>query len=103
MIKVGDTVRVVRGRDKGKEGKVTQAFPAENKVVVDGVNSLTKHIKARRGGQDTKGQKVTYFGPIRVENVRLVVNGVIGRIGVRKDGDKKVRVVRKNKAVHDVA
>jgi len=50
-IKKGDTVQIVSGEDKGKKGKVLQAIPAENKILVEGVNVRTKHIKARSAQQ----------------------------------------------------
>lgn len=65
-IKTGDTVRVMTGRDKGKEGKVTQVFPARRLVVIAGLNERTKHLK-KRGTQ--AGQKVKFSAPIHVSNV----------------------------------
>ena len=50
-IKKGDTVQIVSGEDKGKKGKVLQAMPAENKILVEGINVRTKHIKARSAQQ----------------------------------------------------
>ena len=50
-IKKGDTVQIISGEDKGKKGKVLQAIPAENKILVEGVNVRTKHIKARTAQQ----------------------------------------------------
>lgn len=52
-IKRGDVVRVISGKDKGKEGKVVVAIPAENKVVVEGVALVKKHQKARRQGEES--------------------------------------------------
>ena len=68
-ITTGNMVRVMVGKDRGKEGKVVQAFPRLGLVVVEGIRSTTRHIKAR-GNQP--GQKVSYNAPIRVENVTLV-------------------------------
>lgn len=95
-IKTGDKVRVMTGKYKGKEGKVTQTFPALNKIVVEGINQTVKHVKAR-GKQP--GQRVTYNAPIRVDNVAVVGDdGKVGRVGatfIDKDGKKKkVRVLR---------
>lgn len=50
-IKTGDTVVVLSGRDKGKKGKVLQVSPKENKVIVEGLNMVTKHVKPRRQGE----------------------------------------------------
>lgn len=68
-IKAGDMVRVIAGKDRGKEGKVAQALPRLGLVVVEGVRTSVKHVKAR-GKQP--GQRVTYQAPIRVENVSLL-------------------------------
>ncbi len=66
-IKAGDKVRVTVGKDRGKEGKVVQAFPRLGLIVVEGVRNTVRHLKARSNKQP--GQKVTYQAPIRVENV----------------------------------
>ena len=50
-IKKGDTVQIISGEDKGKKGKVLQAIPSENKILVEGVNVRTKHTKPRRAGE----------------------------------------------------
>ena len=68
-IKTGDIVRVLSGKHKGKEGKVTQALPKLGLVVVEGVNETVRHLKAR-GKQP--GQRITYNAPLRVEKVTLV-------------------------------
>ena len=70
-IKTGQSVKVLSGKDKGKTGKVIQVFPALEKVVVDGVNKSFKHLPAR-GSREKKGQRVEYFSPIHVSNVKLV-------------------------------
>jgi large subunit ribosomal protein L24 len=75
-IKVNDLVRVLTGKDKGKQGKVTQVFPKRDLVVIDGVRQSVRHI----GGKNAKtrgveGQRVTYFAPIHVSNVALVTEG----------------------------
>lgn len=60
-IKKGDNVIILSGDDKGKTGKVVKAFPAINKIVVEGVNTVKKHERARKEGQ--KGQVVTVSMP----------------------------------------
>ena len=67
-IKKDDKVIVLTGKDKGKTGSVTKAFPKENKVIVSGVNVLKVHQKPRKGGE--KGQIVDKTMPIHVSNVR---------------------------------
>ena len=95
-IKKGDNVKVLSGKDRAKTGKVMQAFPNLSKVVVEGVNKVTKHVKTRKRGD--KGQKIEYFGPIQASAVALVCPKCLKatRVGrkVLEDG-KKVRVCKK--------
>ncbi len=105
-IKTGDKVRVIAGKDKGKEGKVIQTFPARNLVVVDGVNQTVKHVKAK--GKTAPGQRITFFAPLQVSRVAVVgEDGLKGRVGysfITKDGkQKKVRVLRTKKGVTELA
>ena len=69
-LKKGDNVMVITGKNKGKNGKITQSFPAKQRVVVEGVNSATKHLKSGRGNE--KGQKLEFSAPVDVSNVMLV-------------------------------
>ena len=69
-IKTGDQVKIIAGKDKGKTGKVIQTFPAMNRVVVDGVNTATRHLRTAKSGE--KGQKVQFFMPINASNVLRV-------------------------------
>ncbi len=104
-IKVGDLVRVMVGRakeqggDRGKEGKVTQVLPEMNAVVVEGVRSRTKHVKARG---EQKGQKVQFFAPIPAANVALVGKNGTGRVGYAVKDGKKTRVLRAKKKVEQL-
>ncbi|MDD5987823.1 MAG: 50S ribosomal protein L24 [Eubacteriales bacterium] len=93
-IKKGDTVVVLTGKDKGKKGKVTRVIPDKDRVVVEGVNMQTKHQKqTRTAPAEIKHQE----GPIHVSNVMLVDNeNNPTRVGVRMDGDKKVRYSKKS-------
>jgi len=68
LIKKGDKIIVITGKDKGKEGKVTKAFPRDDLILVEGVNIRKKHSKPRRKGQ--KGEIVDMAHPIHVSNVR---------------------------------
>ncbi len=70
QIKSGDEVIVIAGSAKGTKAKVTQVFPRLGKVVVEGVNVRTRHLKAR--GQGQAGQKVSFAMPIDASNVQLV-------------------------------
>ncbi len=88
-IKKGDLVQVISGKDKGLQGKVVQAFPATQKVIVEGVNRVKKHQKV---GQTSRGAKtggiITKEAPIHVSNVMLVVEvegkKVVTRVGYRR-------------------
>ena len=67
-IKTGDAVVILSGDDKGKTGKVVQAFPAEGKVLIEGVNMVKKHERSRK--QDQKGQIVERAMPIFASKVK---------------------------------
>lgn len=66
----GDNVKILAGRDRGKSGKVLAAFPKLERVLVEGVNKVKKHERARKAGQ--KGQIVERAMPIHISNVALV-------------------------------
>jgi large subunit ribosomal protein L24 len=70
LIKKGDTVAIIAGKDKGKSGKVLQTFPKLNRVVVEGINLSKRHLRARRSGE--KGQVVEFSMPIHASNVLLL-------------------------------
>jgi large subunit ribosomal protein L24 len=93
----GDTVRVMRGEDKGKEGKVLRVFPKTGRITVDGVNIVKRHRKARRA--DEESGIVTFPAPIHHSNVMLLdpASGDPTRIRVRIDEDgTKERVSAKS-------
>lgn len=98
-IKTGDTVRVLRGRDRGKKGKIMAVFPGEGRVLVEGVSLVFRHVRPRRAGE--KGQRVHVASPMRVSNVQLVCpqckKGT--RVGMRLEGEKRVRVCKQCEAV----
>lgn len=91
-IRKDDNVIVISGKDKGKKGKVLEAFPSLNKVVVDGVNMAKKHIKPRQNGK--AGEIVERPMPVDVSNVAIVDSktGKASRVGYKIEGDKKVRI-----------
>jgi large subunit ribosomal protein L24 len=70
MIKVGDNVRVITGSNKGKEGKVLKVLRNENRVLVDGVNIIKKHVKPNRTNES--GGILEVEAPIHISNVKLV-------------------------------
>ena len=91
-IRKGDTVRVITGKDKDKEGKVLSVNVKKNTVVVEGVNMVTKHQKPSAANQ--QGGIVNMEAPINVSNVMYLHKGKPTRIGFRIEGDKKVRVAK---------
>ena len=88
-IKKGDTVKVIAGKDKDKEGKVIAVNPKKNTVLVEGVNMITKHTKPSMANQ--QGGIIHQEGPIDISNVMYVHKGKATRVGFKMDGDKKVR------------
>ncbi|MEV0682065.1 50S ribosomal protein L24 [Actinosynnema sp. NPDC050436] len=98
-VKKGDTVVVIAGKDKGARGKVIQAYPATDRVLVEGVNRIKKHTRitqTQRGAQS--GGIVTQEATIHVSNVMVVdSDGKPTRVGYRtNDEGKRVRVSRRN-------
>ncbi|AHI21851.1 50S ribosomal protein L24 [Corynebacterium vitaeruminis] len=95
----GDMVIVISGPDKGAKGKVIQAFPKTEKVLVEGVNRVKKHVAnsaPERGAES--GGIVTQEAPIHVSNVMILdSDGNPTRVGYRFDENgKKVRISRRN-------
>ena len=91
-IKKGDTVKVIAGKDKDKEGKVIAVNPKKNTVLVEGVNMITKHTKPSMANQ--QGGIIHQEGPIDISNVMYVHKGKATRVGFKMDGDKKVRFAK---------
>ena len=69
-VKKGDTVVVISGKDKGKQGKILVAYPEKERVVVQNANMIVKHVKPRRQGEP--GGRIEKEGPIHASNVMLV-------------------------------
>ncbi len=94
-IKTNDTVVVLSGKDKGKQGKVLSADPEGRKVIVEGVNVAKRHQKARR--QEEQSAIIRKETPIYVSKVQLVCPkcGKGTRVAHKMDGGKKVRVCKK--------
>ena len=95
-VKRGDTVKVISGKDKGKEGKIIEAFPETGKVVVEGVAVVKKHQKARAQGQESR--IIDVEAAINASNVMRVCPscGKAARTGIKvlEDGSK-VRYCKK--------
>lgn len=95
-IKKGDTVAMRAGKDTGKKAKVVQVFPETSHVVVDGLNTFTKHLKPRQ--QNEKGQKITVSAPVPISRVILICPKCTKptRVGYKiLDNKQKVRVCHK--------
>ncbi len=92
-IKKGDTVRVIAGRSRDKEGKVTSVDVKNHKVVVEGVNLVTKHMKPSAANPD--GGIREQEAAIDISNVMLVSDGKTTRVGFKIENGKKVRVAKK--------
>ena len=97
-IRKGDTVIVISGPDKGAKGKVIEAYPQRDKVLVEGVNRIKKHVAnsaPERGAES--GGIVTQEAPIHVSNVMVVdSDGNPTRVGYRFEDGKKIRVSKRN-------
>lgn len=91
-IKKGDTVKVIAGKDKDKEGKVISVDAKNGKVLVEGVNIVTKHTKPSAANQN--GGIVQKEAPIDISNVMYVHKGKVTRIGFKMENDKKVRFAK---------
>ena len=98
-IKKGDTVKVIAGKDKDKEGKVLAVDHKNGRVTVEGVNMLTKHTKPSMANQN--GGIVHQEGSIDISNVMYLHNGKATRVGIKMDGDKKVRFAKSTGEVID--
>lgn len=94
-LKKGDKVVVIAGKDKGKEGKILSVDKKSNRVIVEGVNMLTKHMKPNRVNQ--QGGIIHQEGSIHASNVMFLHNGKATRLGakvVMEDKDGRQKAVR---------
>lgn len=110
-LRAGDLVRVIAGKDKGKEGQITRVLPDEGKVVVEGINIVIKHQKPRQqaqqnimgGASQPQGGRIEQSAPMPASKVQLVDPGNsdhVTRVGVQVDAEgNKSRVARKSGSV----
>ena len=91
-IKKGDTVKVIAGKDKDKEGKVVSVDRKSGRVLVEGINKITKHEKPSAANQN--GGIIQKEAPIDISNVMYVHKGKPTRIGFRMENGKKVRFAK---------
>ena len=87
-VKRGDEVVVIAGAEKGKRGKIIQVVPKKERVIVEGINIIKKHIK--RNQQHPEGTILEREAAIHISNVMLVQNGEPTRIGRKLDENKKL-------------
>ena len=94
-VKTGDQVIVINGKYRGAKGKVLQVAPSEGKVIVEGINIVTKHVKPRQMGE--QGGLVKAESALYADKVQLVCPkcGKAVRPAYKVDGDKKIRYCRK--------
>ena len=99
-IKKGDTVRILYGKDSGKQGIVVATNPKSKKIVVDGINIFKKHVKG--DGRTKTSEILTIVKPLDVSKVILICSscGKPTRVGIKREGDKVERVCKKcNKVI----
>lgn len=94
-VKKGDTVKMLAGKDRGKTGKILHSFPGKEKVIVEGLNIIKKHVRPKREGE--KGQRVEVPRRIPLSNVMLICpkcsKGT--RVGYKIENDNKFRICKK--------
>ena len=98
-IKKGDTIKVIAGKDKDKEGKVLSVDKKNAKILVEGINMVTKHAKPSAANQN--GGIIQKEAPIDISNVMYLHKGKATRVGFKMDGDKKVRFAKTTGEVID--
>ena len=92
-LKKGDTVEVITGKDKGKQGEIEHVYPKSNKLIVQGINIAAKHSKPSRANE--QGGIIDKDMPIDASNVMLVHKGNKVRVGYKVNADgTKVRIAR---------
>jgi large subunit ribosomal protein L24 len=109
-LRTGDVVRVIAGKDKGREGKITKVIPSSGKIVVEGINVMIKHERPHQqasasglSGVQKQGGRIEIFAPISHAKVQLIDQGgknAVTRIGIRVEADgTRVRFAKKSGSV----
>ena len=93
-VKIGDTVKVISGESNGSEGKVLVIDRQKNRVIVEGVNIVKKHVKP--SAANPQGGIEEAEAAVHISNVMVVVNGVASKIGRKNEDGKLVRYLKKN-------
>lgn len=92
--KIGDTVKVILGKNKGQIGQIKNIFRKKNQIIVDGINTKFKHIKPTKTGEI--GKIIQFDAPIHISNVMLCnENGISSRIGFKMENGIKMRIFKK--------
>jgi large subunit ribosomal protein L24 len=97
-VRRGDSVRVMTGKDRGKEGRILAVFPRDGRVIIEGVNLVKRHLKLRaaRGRAGQEGGIITKEAPVHVSNVQIICPSCgPTRIGYELKDGTKTRVCRK--------
>ena len=94
-LKKGDNVIMRSGKDRDKNGKVLMTIPKRGKVVVEGLNTVKKHLRAKKQGQ--KGQIISKERAVSMSSVQLICPkcNKPTRVGYKVEGDRKVRICKK--------
>jgi len=94
-IKKGDKVKIILGKDRGREGQVEKVFPKSRKVLVAGLNVYKKHVRPKKEGE--KGGVVEISRPLLISKVALICPkcGQTTRVGYQISGEEKLRICRK--------
>lgn len=94
-VKKGDNILVISGKDKGKAGKITRAFPRELKVLVEGINLRKRHVRPKREGE--KGQIVEVPVPLNISNIKIICPkcSKATRVGYKIEKENKLRICKK--------
>jgi large subunit ribosomal protein L24 len=101
-IRRDDTVRIIAGKDKGRTGRVLRVDPRKDKVYVEGANIIKRHTRPRTLRDTQRAQEVGGIvekeGPIHISNVMLIDpdSGEPTRVGMKRDGGRRVRVAKKS-------
>jgi len=100
-VKKGDKVLITQGKDRGKSGTILRASPKEGKLIVEGLNLITRHVKPRKAGE--KGQKIKTPSPLHVSNIKIICPKCkkASRIGYLVDKSKKSRICKKCQTILD--
>jgi large subunit ribosomal protein L24 len=97
-IKIGDNVKVILGRDRGKIGKIKTLFHKKGKVIIEGINTKIKHVKPSK--KDEIGKIIQFDAPLDISNVMLCdENGIVSKVAIKIQDGEKTRIFKKTNKV----